>query len=93
MYDKGGYIYAAGMVLGYNPAAFVIAEHTGNLQGVIDIGGTLYNLRATATEAYRWSSVVTGAGVATSADPQNPQRIPILPISESIVRRVLKKTR
>jgi hypothetical protein len=36
-YDKGGYIYAAGMVLGYNPAAFVIAEHTGNLQGVADI--------------------------------------------------------
>jgi outer membrane receptor protein involved in Fe transport len=60
---------------------------TGNLQGMIDIGGTLYNLRATATEAYRWSSVVTGAGVATSADPQNPQRIPILPISESIVPR------
>ncbi len=37
VYDKGGYIYAAGMVLGYNPAAFVIAEHTGNLQGVSDI--------------------------------------------------------
>jgi hypothetical protein len=36
-YDKGGYIYAAGMVLGYNPAAFVIAEHTGNLQGLTDI--------------------------------------------------------
>ena len=37
VYDKGGYVYAAGMVLGYNPAAFVIAEHTGNLQGVSDI--------------------------------------------------------
>lgn len=37
VYDKGGYIYAAGMVLGYNPAAFVIAEHTGNLQGISDI--------------------------------------------------------
>ena len=37
VYDKGGYIYAAGMVLGYNPAAFVIAEHTENLQGVSDI--------------------------------------------------------
>ena len=60
---------------------------TGNLQGLVDIGGTLYNLRATATEAYRWSAVVTGAGVATSADPQNPQRIPILPIPESIVPR------
>jgi hypothetical protein len=37
VYDKGGYIYAAGMVLGYNPAAFVIAEHTANLQGISDI--------------------------------------------------------
>lgn len=37
VYDQGGYIYAAGMVLGYNPAAFVIAEHTGKLQGVSDI--------------------------------------------------------
>lgn len=36
-YDKGGYIYAAGMVLGFNPAAFVIAEHTGNTQGIMDI--------------------------------------------------------
>ena len=37
VYDKGGYIYAAGMVLGNNPAAFVIAEHTENLQGISDI--------------------------------------------------------
>ncbi|HEY0005184.1 MAG TPA: hypothetical protein VGB17_10285 [Pyrinomonadaceae bacterium] len=27
VYDQGGYIYAAGMVLAYNPAAFIIAEH------------------------------------------------------------------
>jgi len=26
-YDKGGYIYAAGMVLAFNPCAFVFAEH------------------------------------------------------------------
>jgi hypothetical protein len=26
-YDQGGYIYAAGMVLAFNPCAFVIAEH------------------------------------------------------------------
>lgn len=37
VYDKGGYIYAAGMVLGYNPSAFVIAEHIGSLQGISDI--------------------------------------------------------
>jgi hypothetical protein len=36
-YDKGGYIYAAGMVIGYNPNAFIIAEHTKNLQGVSEI--------------------------------------------------------
>lgn len=27
VYDQGGFIYAAGMVIGYNPMAFVIAEH------------------------------------------------------------------
>ena len=26
-YDQGGFIYAAGMVLSFNPSAFVIAEH------------------------------------------------------------------
>ena len=26
-YDQGGYIYAAGMVLAFNPSAFIIAEH------------------------------------------------------------------
>jgi hypothetical protein len=26
-YDQGGFIYAAGMVLAYNPSAFIIAEH------------------------------------------------------------------
>jgi len=27
IYDQGGFVYAAGMVLAYNPCAFVIAEH------------------------------------------------------------------
>jgi hypothetical protein len=27
VYDQGGFIYAAGMVLAFNPGAFVIAEH------------------------------------------------------------------
>lgn len=27
VYDQGGFVYAAGMVLGFNPSAFVIAEH------------------------------------------------------------------
>ena len=28
IYDKGGYVYAAGMVVAFNPCAFIIAEHT-----------------------------------------------------------------
>lgn len=28
VYDKGGYIYAAGIVVALNPSAFLIAEHT-----------------------------------------------------------------
>ncbi len=37
VYDQGGYIYAAGMVLAYNPCAFVFAEHTKDFQRVSDI--------------------------------------------------------
>lgn len=37
IYDKGGYIYAAGMVLAFNPCAFVIGEHTRNFQRVADV--------------------------------------------------------
>lgn len=36
-YDQGGYIYAAGMVIYFNPSAFVIAEHTKNLNRVSDV--------------------------------------------------------
>jgi hypothetical protein len=36
-YDRGGYIYAAGMVIAYNPSAFLIAEHTRDLNLVSDI--------------------------------------------------------
>ncbi len=36
-YDKGGYVYAAGMVVAFNPCAFVIAEHTQNFQRVSDV--------------------------------------------------------
>ena len=37
VYDQGGYIYAAGMVLSNEPAAFVIAEHSRDLKRVTDI--------------------------------------------------------
>lgn len=36
-YDKGGYIYAAGMVVAFNPCAFVVAEHRQNFQRVADV--------------------------------------------------------
>ncbi len=37
VYDQGGFVYAAGMVLAYNPCAFVFAEHTKDFQRVSDI--------------------------------------------------------
>ncbi len=37
IYDKGGYIYAAGMVLAVNPMAFLIAEHTRELNRVSEV--------------------------------------------------------
>lgn len=37
VYDQGGFIYAAGMVLAYNPCAFVIAEHTKDFRRVSNV--------------------------------------------------------
>jgi hypothetical protein len=37
IYDQGGFVYAAGMVLAYRPCAFVIAEHTKNFNRVSDV--------------------------------------------------------
>lgn len=37
VYDKGGYIYAAGIVVAYNPCAFMIAEHTKKLSRVSEV--------------------------------------------------------
>jgi hypothetical protein len=36
-YDQGGFIYAAGMVLAFNPCAFVIAEHDRDLGRVSNV--------------------------------------------------------
>ena len=36
-YDQGGYIYAAGMVIYFNPSGFVIAEHTKDFNRVSDV--------------------------------------------------------
>lgn len=37
VYDQGGFVYAAGMVLAYNPCAFIIAEHENDLQRVSNV--------------------------------------------------------
>jgi len=42
IYDKGGYIYAAGMVVSFSPGSFLIAEHTrdlGRIQNVVRYEG------------------------------------------------------
>ena len=35
--DQGGFVYAAGMVISFNPGAFIIAEHTRDLNRVSDV--------------------------------------------------------
>jgi hypothetical protein len=37
VYDKGGYIYAAGMVTSFSPGAFLIAEHTKDLDRIRNV--------------------------------------------------------
>ncbi|MFM9905602.1 MAG: hypothetical protein ACKVQJ_13645 [Pyrinomonadaceae bacterium] len=37
VYDQGGFIYAAGMVIAYTPCAFVIAEHTKNFERISEV--------------------------------------------------------
>lgn len=37
IYDKGGFIYAAGMVIANDPCSFVIADHTRNFERVADV--------------------------------------------------------
>ena len=37
VYDQGGYVFAAGMVLAFNPAAFVIAEHDRDWQRIANV--------------------------------------------------------
>ncbi|HEY0378794.1 MAG TPA: hypothetical protein VGC87_17900 [Pyrinomonadaceae bacterium] len=37
VYDQGGYVYAAGMVLAYDPCAFIIAEHDRDMQRISNV--------------------------------------------------------
>lgn len=36
-YDQGGFIYAAGMVVSFDPCAFIIAEHTKDFKRVSNV--------------------------------------------------------
>ena len=36
-YDQGGYVYAAGMVMAYNPCAFIIAEHERDMRRISNV--------------------------------------------------------
>jgi hypothetical protein len=36
-YDQGGYVYAAGMVMAFNPCVFIIAEHERDLQRISNV--------------------------------------------------------
>jgi hypothetical protein len=36
-YDQGGYIFAAGMVMAFNPSAFIIAEHDRDLARISNV--------------------------------------------------------
>ncbi len=37
VYDQGGFIYAAGIVVALNPCAFLIAEHSKNYERVSNV--------------------------------------------------------
>ena len=37
VYDKGGYVYAAGMVLAFQPCAFIVAEHDRDWQRISNV--------------------------------------------------------
>lgn len=37
VYDQGGYVYAAGMVVSFSPSAFMIAEHERDLRRITEV--------------------------------------------------------
>ena len=51
----------------------------------VDIGGVLNNWQSTATNTFRISVIPTGATATSATDPQNPNRIPLRRVPESIV--------
>ena len=61
-----------------------IASATGATHVYLEMNGKLYDMRSTATTVFRSSSLLTGTGVSSGTDPQNPLRIPLLPVSYDI---------
>lgn len=61
-----------------------IAAATGNARVYFDLGGTLHDMRSTATTTFRTSTLLTGAAVATGTDPQNPVRYPLTPVPSGV---------
>jgi outer membrane receptor for ferric coprogen and ferric-rhodotorulic acid len=51
----------------------------------IDQGGVIYSLKSTPTVVYRITVTNEGATAATGTDPQNPLRLPLLRVPESII--------
>jgi len=51
----------------------------------VEINGVLSNWQSTATNVYRISYTQEGTAATSATDPQNPQRFPVVQISESIV--------
>src|SRR4051812_13693300 len=60
------------------------APATGNLHVFLDMNGTMYDMKSTATTTFRNSVIVTGATNATGTDPQNPVRYPLTTIPFSV---------
>jgi iron complex outermembrane recepter protein len=62
-----------------------LSAATSNLSLFTLIGGSLYNLKSTATETFRYSRINNGAGAA--ALQENPLRLPRISAPESLVPR------
>ncbi|MBM3855172.1 MAG: TonB-dependent receptor, partial [Verrucomicrobia bacterium] len=56
-----------------------------SINAIWDIGGTIYNLKSTATEVFRVSDLEQTNAAVLATDPKNPRLLPRLAISTTIV--------
>ncbi|MDO8542335.1 MAG: TonB-dependent receptor plug domain-containing protein [Opitutaceae bacterium] len=61
------------------------AAPVGNSHALVDIGGVIYNLNATATDVFRVSATIETNAAISATDPQNPNRYALITIPTSIV--------